>query len=89
MSRLLRTAATPVWGALVLATALSWWLGTDHGLSAATATVVVLIVAFVKVRFVGLYFMELRHAPLSLRALFEGWCLVVCAVVVGMYLVGE
>lgn len=90
MTALLRTAVTPVWLILVLATGISWWLGTDHGVDArTTATVMVLIVAFVKVRFVGLYFMELRHAPLPLRLLFEAWVLVVCATVIGLYLSGE
>ena len=44
------------------------------------------MVALVKVRFVGLYFMELRTAPVALRALFEGWCLAACLVLIGFYL---
>jgi hypothetical protein len=45
-----------------------------------------MLVAFIKVRFVGLYFMELRDAPHVLRGLFEGYCLVVCAMILGFYL---
>jgi hypothetical protein len=51
------------------------------------ATLIVLIVAFVRVRIVGLYFMEIRRAPLALRVSFDAWCVVVCAGVVGIYLV--
>lgn len=85
---LLRNVITAVWGALIAATLVSWWLGTDHGVDdVRTASVAILLVAFVKVRFVGMYFMELRHAPLPLRLLFEGWCAAVCTTVIVMYLV--
>ncbi len=62
-------------------------MGTDHVFDDATlAGSLILLVAFIKVRFVGLYFMELRHAPIPLRLVFEGWCLVVCSAVIGMFL---
>jgi hypothetical protein len=32
--------------------------------------------------------MELREAPLPLRALLEVWCLAVCCLTVGFYLAG-
>jgi heme/copper-type cytochrome/quinol oxidase subunit 4 len=86
LAQLLRGRITAVWGVLIALTLLSWWMGTDHGVGdAQTASVLVLLVAFLKVRFVGLYFMELRSAPLPLRALFEGWCTVVAATVIAMY----
>ncbi|HZZ47284.1 MAG TPA: cytochrome C oxidase subunit IV family protein [Pseudonocardia sp.] len=76
-----------VWVGLIIATLLSYWLGSDHGLSSAEArTLIIFVVAFVKVRFVGLYFMELRQAPVILRSLFEGWCVVVCLLLAGLYL---
>jgi heme/copper-type cytochrome/quinol oxidase subunit 4 len=85
---LLRSPISAIWGVLIAATLTSWWLGTDHGVSSKeTASVLILLVAFVKVRFVGLYFMELRHAPLPLRLIFEGWCAVVSTTVIVMYLV--
>lgn len=84
---LLRSPITAVWFFLIFATLVSWYLGTDHAIDDADAAgAAVLVVAFVKVRFVGMYFMELRHAPIPLRAIYEGWCLVVCAVVIGMFL---
>ncbi|KAA1421854.1 cytochrome C oxidase subunit IV family protein [Nocardioides humilatus] len=87
---LLRTSATAVWIFLVVATVTSWALGTDHAFvdNTTAASVVVLLLAFVKVRFVGLYFMELKDAPLPLRALIEAWCLIVCALTVGFFLAG-
>jgi caa(3)-type oxidase subunit IV len=85
---LLRTPASVVWLGLMTATFVSWWLGAGHGLEHRDASVVILLVAFAKARFVGLYFMELRDAPRVLRGLFEGYCVLVFAVVLGMYLAG-
>ena len=79
----IRTAATPVWLALMALTALSLAVGGAHG-----TTVLVLAVAFVKVRFIGMYFMELRHAPLALRLLFDGWVVVVWAGLIVLYQTG-
>jgi caa(3)-type oxidase subunit IV len=87
MTTLLRTPATVAWIVLILATIVSWTLGTAHGFNNYTlASVVILIIAFVKVRLVGLYFMELREAPTVLRGLFEAYCIIVCTVVVGTFL---
>jgi hypothetical protein len=88
---LVRTPASLVWLVLVAATAFSWILGTGHGLGPGAqhlAGVVILVVAFVKVRFIGLYFMELREAPFALRGVFEAYCAAVCAVVVVLFLLG-
>jgi hypothetical protein len=82
---LLRSRCTAVWSLLILATLLSAWVGTGHG-DRTLATLVVIVIAFVKLRWVGLYFMELRDAPLALRAVFEGYVAVVSGVVVGLYL---
>jgi len=87
---LLRTPTTVVWLALIAATALSWLLGTNHGVPADRqdlTSVVILLVAFAKVRFIGLWFMELRAAPLVLRGLLELYCVAVCAMTVTLFLV--
>jgi Prokaryotic Cytochrome C oxidase subunit IV len=76
----LPAALTAVWALLVAATLTTWSVG---GVSVA-----VLVIAFVKVRLVGLYFMELRSAPIPLRLLFEGWVVVTCSVLIGLYLSG-
>jgi hypothetical protein len=82
---LLRARSTVVWAALVGATLVSWGVGSEHGTGSLIA-VVVLGVAMIKVRFVGLDFMELRHAPLVLRAAFECYCIALGCVLTGMYL---
>jgi hypothetical protein len=84
---LLRARFTAIWFVLIAATLLSVWLGTDHGLtSSAGRSILIFVVAFIKIRLVGLYFMELRDAPLALRGIFEGYCVVVCALLIGFYL---
>ncbi len=85
---LLKSSATVVWFCLIIATLVSWAMGTHHGFidSNKINSVAVLIIAFVKVRFIGLYFMELKNAPPLLRAILEAWCVIVCAVTIGFYL---
>ena len=82
---LLRARSTPVWFVLIVATIVSWAVGSDHETGSAIA-VLVLAVALIKVRFVGLDFMELRRAPLFLRGIFEGYCVVLWCALAGMYL---
>ena len=85
LSKLLRARSTVVWAGLVIATLVSWVVGSDHRTGSLVA-LVVLAVAMIKVRFVGLDFMELRRAPLLLRAAFECYCVVLWCVLAGMYL---
>ena len=85
---LLRGPFVVVWVILIAATLVSWYLGADHGIhNHHIATTLILLVAFVKVRFVGLYFMELRDAPVRLRTLFEMHCLAVCTAMLTVYFV--
>jgi hypothetical protein len=86
---LLRQRSTVVWALLTAATCLSWRLGAGGHPAQVRETgvsVAVLAVAFAKIRLVGLYFMELKDAPLALRAIFEGYIVVVGGLVIGMYL---
>ena len=41
--------------------------------------------AFIKLRYVVLDFIEIRHAPLAVRAVAELWAFSVCAVLVVLY----
>ena len=60
MAYLLRSRITLVWFLLVAATALSWELGHGAGFDDVHyASVAIIIVAFIKVRFVILDFMEI------------------------------
>lgn len=79
------------WAVLVAATLVSWAVGPSHGATADTArvgTAVALLVAFGKAWIVGREFMELRHAPLVLRAIFGGWVVVVGTTLTVLYLTG-
>jgi hypothetical protein len=92
VNTLLRTPASVVWLILVAATAFSWILGTEHGLGSDAqqlASVAILAVAFIKVRFIGLYFMELRESPVALRGLFECYCAAVGALVIGLFILAS
>lgn len=80
-----------IWLALVAATWLSWELG--HGLifgdAYRHASVAVVLIAFIKARFVFLDFMELRRAPRGLRLAFEAWTAVVGGSVLFVYWTGS
>jgi len=83
---LFNARSTYVWAALVAVTVVSYTVGAEHGLGS-TVAVIVLALALVKVRirFVGLDFMELRTAPQMLRGVFEAYCVILWAVLAGMY----
>ena len=84
MHALVFNAASVVWFALVVATAVSWYLGTGDG-DPRTVTTVVVAVALVKTRFVLRYFMEVRHAPTALRLLADAWVIGVCTAILVLY----
>jgi hypothetical protein len=81
---LLGARSTYVWLALVAVTIVSCAVGADHKVGSGVA-VVVLGLALIKVRFVGLDFMELRNAPLLLRGIFEAYCVILWMGLAGMY----
>ncbi|QEN13656.1 cytochrome C oxidase subunit IV family protein [Mycolicibacterium sp. ELW1] len=85
MLHLMRNRAGVSWLILVAATLASFALGADHGTGSLVA-VAVLAIAAIKVRLVGLDFMELRHAPIPLRAAFEVYCVGLWALLSGLYL---
>ncbi len=73
-----------VWLVLLAATLLSW----ESAHSAAEyrlASTVVLLIAFLKARLIGLEFMELRTAPRVLRLIFEAWVVLACATLLALY----
>ncbi|MDG4665768.1 cytochrome C oxidase subunit IV family protein [Mycobacterium sp. 236(2023)] len=82
---LLKNRAGASWLFLVALTVVSWAVGAEHGTGSMVA-VLVLGIAAIKVRLVGLDFMELRHAPLPLRIAFEGYCVGIWALLSGLYL---
>ena len=84
---LLRKPVTFVWAALMLATCASTWLLSNNSVTPEVATVAIMVIAAVKVRFVMGHFMEVRRAPLALRCVCDGWLLAVTALIVTVYLV--
>lgn len=85
MLQLMRNRAGVSWLILIAATLASFALGADHGTGSLVA-VAVLAIAAIKVRLVGLDFMELRHAPIPLRIAFEVYCVGLWALLSGLYL---
>jgi hypothetical protein len=67
---------TAVFAGLVVATGITWWLGSapvlTGGALGVTATLTI-VIALAKVYIIGRDFMELREAPLPLRAVFTVW----------------
>lgn len=67
--------ATLVWLGLVLATVVTFWLGNRHPFgSVGLAATIAITVGIGKATFIGLEFMELRHAPPWLCYAFLAWC---------------
>lgn len=91
MRALLFDRITLIWFLLIAATALSWEFG--HGLGFGDryhyATVAVIVIAFIKVRYVFLDFMELRTAPLPLRLMLEAWVIGVGGAIIFLYWPGR
>jgi hypothetical protein len=79
------------WAALCVITLLSWWIG-GHGADGALApnavvTVSVLLIAALKVRVIFREFMSVRHAPVSLKYLTDGWLILSVGILITVYFV--
>ncbi|WP_241962384.1 cytochrome C oxidase subunit IV family protein [Rhodococcus opacus] len=76
---------TAVWPLLMAATGASTWLLSKDAFSPTIAVVGIILIAAVKVRFVMLDFMELRHSPLPVRIAFEGWIVLGTCLILGFW----
>ncbi len=92
MTVYLRSPLTLVWALLIAVTSVSWWVsaggtrgGSDLSVSITTA---VIVIAFVKARFVFRYFMEVRTGPSWLRATCDGWVAGVGIILLSLYAYG-
>lgn len=87
ISLLKRERITALWLLLIVLTLLSleYFRDLGHGSDYRLGSVVVMIIAFIKVRLVGLDYMELRNAPLPLRLVFEVWVIGLCSVIITLY----
>ena len=84
MRELVYQRATVIFALLVTVTGISFWLTAGHGAASLRETpkvvwTQIIFLAFLKVRWVLLDFMELRSAPIKLRLLFEAWVVGVAA----------
>ena len=80
----LQNSVNRAWVVLMIATAITWYLG-EVGAAGTGAIVGMLLIAFVKGRLVILDFMELREAPKLWRFLLEGWMLLVGSLILLAY----
>ena len=83
----LRERVTWVWLGLVILTCVTTWGLSKDVLSPGVAVTGIFLIAAVKVRYVILDFMELRDAPVRVRAAFEAWPFVVAAVILIVWFV--
>ena len=80
---------TAIWLILILASFLTWWLGTNDyrdQLSDRVMIAAVVVIAFLKAYLVGMEFMEVRGAPAVLRGLLTGWVGLLAVAVTTLYL---
>jgi uncharacterized protein (DUF2062 family) len=91
MTSLIRNPLTFVWVFLTTVTLASWLTARDGGASHqinTTVTLVVLLIAAIKAQLVIWHFMEVRRAPVWLKAITSGWVLALFALLLGFYYAG-
>lgn len=77
---------TIVWIALLVLTFVSGFLADGMlGMSNSTAAIILLAIAFLKVRLVIIHFMEIGHAAMPLRIALETWILITLAAMLFLY----
>jgi hypothetical protein len=91
LRELINQRATYAYTGLILVTALAFWLTVGHGaasLNEAQSVIwaEVMFLAYIKVRWILLDFMELRSAPIRLRLLFEFFAVAVAAALISISL---
>lgn len=85
---MVRSRTTLIWLLLVVATALS--LGMGHGVGTSDvriASVAIIVITFVKVRFVVFEFMEIRDAPTWMQRVGDGWVVLVAGLLIARFLI--
>lgn len=91
MTSLIRNPLTIVWALLTTVTVASSLIAIDGGASHqinTTVTTIVLLIAAFKAHIVIRHFMEVRHAPVWLKATTSGWVLGLFALLLGFYFAG-
>ena len=83
-----------VWLILTSMTLVYVWLdhtADQNGMLKASTVVTVgaIVIALIKVRIIFREFMEVRHAPVLLRRLTDGWVVLIAVCLLGSYFVGS
>lgn len=78
---------TFIWAFLVVVSCISWELASGFNFFSDTRLVAcaVIVIAFVKTRFVLLDFMALKHAPIAARMFAEVWWIGNCVILTTLY----
>ena len=82
-----RRRLTLVWLALMALTCATTWGMSVHALGSVVAVVGIFGIAAAKIGFVMSEFMELRHGPWQVRAVFGTWVVAVTALILGFWFV--
>jgi Prokaryotic Cytochrome C oxidase subunit IV len=81
-----------VWLILSAITLIYLWVGSIDPASAlrpsAVVTSAAIVMALIKVRIIFQEFMEVRHAPVLLRRLTDGWVVLMAVCLLGSYFIG-
>jgi len=79
-----------IWAMLLLATAITWWLGESGqvGRGGMAPVLAIFALAVFKGLWVMYEFMGLRHAPAMWRRLLLGWLIVVTSLILLAYWLG-
>ena len=82
--------ANGIWVLLLLATAVTWWLGESGqvGVGGMAPVLVIFCLSFAKGMWVVYDFMALRHAPALWRRVVLGWLGFVIALILLAYRIG-
>lgn len=75
-----------IWMLLVAATVLTAVLGLEQHGGSTGVGLALLAIAFVKIRLVARHFMDVRDAPVALRLLVDGYCLITFLALAAIYL---
>jgi hypothetical protein len=84
------TRVAVVFAGLVVATCITWWLGSETALTGSAfgvAATLTIVIALAKVYFIGRDFMDLRAAPSVLCIAFTVWVGVVATAAVALVVV--
>jgi hypothetical protein len=84
----LRPQLTLTWLLLLLATAITWWLGERDSTSRYSVTLTLLAIAGLKSYGVIQNFMGLRHAGMLWRGLMLGWLWLVLSLIAIAFWIG-